>query len=574
MSDEAKGPLIQINREARPEGDLTAGRLLFLLFPFLAAGLATAVMAVAAAILDFYPEQMLMAAAGIIGLLSIPAVAFLYRQRMERTAAQRALSNVQARVGGIVESAMDAIITVDDEQRIVQFNAAAERAFRWPRGAVVGQPLEVLIPERYRAAHAAHVRHFGETAVTSRGMGRQTVLYGLRADGEEFPIEASISQHVEDGRKLYTVILRDITRRVRNEEMLARSEARLRGILDSAMDAIITVDERQHIVLFNAAAEEVFRCPRDEAVGAPLDWFIPDRFRREHRQLVREFGSTGAASRRMGHARVVMGLRRNGEEFPIEASISQTTEGGQQFYTVILRDVTQRIRAEEALRRSRQEIHDLALTASSAREQEKSRIARELHDELGQALTALKIDVSWLREHLGNPQPEVAQKLASMQVLLDGTVAAARRISSDLRPLMLDDLGLLAACDWLVHNFSNRTGVACELVIGSGDLDLPDPHATAIFRVLQESLTNVAKHSDATQVEVTLERDSSSILLTVQDNGRGFSTGDPRKPGSYGLVGLRERAILLGGEVEIESTPGRGTRIEMRLPAPETEVVA
>src|SRR5207253_10262765 len=121
---------------------------------------------------------------------------------------------------------------------------------------------------------------------TSRGMGAQTVLYGVRADGEEFPIEASISQHTEAGRKIFTVILRDVTERVRADAMLARSEARLRGILDSAMDAIITVDESQHVLFFNAAAETVFGCPRDEAIGAPHAWFIPERFRGPHGEHV------------------------------------------------------------------------------------------------------------------------------------------------------------------------------------------------------------------------------------------------------------------------------------------------
>jgi signal transduction histidine kinase len=224
------------------------------------------------------------------------------------------------------------------------------------------------------------------------------------------------------------------------------------------------------------------------------------------------------------------------------------------------------VRAERALRESREEIRQLALTASTVREQEKSRIARELHDELGQALTALKIDVGWLRENLADPGETVPRKLASMQLLLDGTVAAARRISADLRPLMLDDLGLVAACEWLVHNFTQRTGTACELVLSGGELDLPDPGATAVFRVLQETLTNIAKHAEATQVEVSLERGADSVVLTVRDNGKGFESAAPRKPGSYGLLGLKERAYLLGGKVRVETAPGQGTYIEMSLP--------
>jgi PAS domain S-box-containing protein len=574
MKGDEGSQLTEVNREPDPDPGMTSGRLLVFLLPVLAAGAATTLVAIGAALAGWQREAMLITAAVVGCGLVFPTLAVVYREVADRRDTLRAVGNVQARVGGIVESAMDAVITIDELQRIVQFNAAAERVFRWPRGAVLGQRLDMLIPARLRAVHLQHIERFAQTAVTSRGMGRQAVLSGLRADGSEFPIEASISQHVEDEHKLFTVILRDVTERARSEEMLARSESRLRGILDSAMDAIITVDERQHIVLFNRAAEGVFRCSREEAVGAPLDWFIPERFRAGHRDLMRQFGAGGETSRRMGHARVVSGLRRNGEEFPIEASISQVEEHGQRFYTVILRDVTARARAEEALLRSKAEIQGLALVASTAREQEKSRIARELHDELGQALTALKIDVGWLRQHLGEPPPEVGRKLAAMQVLLDGTVAAARRISSDLRPLMLDDLGLTAAAEWLVHNFTNRTGLACDLALGAGDLDLPDPYATTVFRVLQECLTNVAKHAEASQVEVNLEREAGGVVLTVRDNGLGFVPEGPRSPNSYGIVGVRERAYLVGGEVAIESAPGRGTCVTLRVPLTTEAAVA
>jgi signal transduction histidine kinase len=178
----------------------------------------------------------------------------------------------------------------------------------------------------------------------------------------------------------------------------------------------------------------------------------------------------------------------------------------------------------------------------------------------------LKIDVAWMRENLPGVPEGAKHKLSSMQLLLDGTVAATRRISADLRPLVLDDLGLAAAADWLAQNFTNRTGVPCELALGAG-LELEEPYATTVFRVLQESLTNIAKHAEAKQVEVTLEKSGNVVTLSVRDDGRGFVTSDPRKPASYGLLGIKERAYLLGGAVLIESAPGRGTVLEMRLPA-------
>ena len=336
------------------------------------------------------------------------------------------------------------------------------------------------------------------------------------------------------------------------------------GILDSAMDAIITVDDQQTILMFNAAAEQVFGCARADAIGSHLDRFIPARFRGAHVAHMKGFGRTRDASRRMAGSRIVTGLRANGEEFPIDASISHIEVEGHQFYTVILRDVTQRLRAEEALRASREEIKELGLAANSVREQEKSRIARELHDELGQALTALKIDVVWLKQNLHAPSGDLAGKLTDMQLLVDGTVAATRRISADLRPLVLDDLGLAAAVEWLVQGFSSRTGIKCELAMGS-DVELGEPYATAFFRVLQESLTNIAKHAQAKQVEVTLERDGDEVALHVHDDGLGFAAGAPRRAGSFGIMGLRERAALLGGDMRIDSTPGQGTTVELWL---------
>jgi hypothetical protein len=464
---------------------------------------------------------------------------------------------------------MDPIITVDEAQGIVAFNAAAEQAFGRRRDEVTGQPLDMLIPERFRATHRADVDRFGHTGITSRRMGANAVLWALRAGGDEFPIEASISQHVDGRRKFYTVILRDVSERLRAATRLEQSEARLRGILDSAMDAIITVDEKEHIVLFNRAAEQVFGCPRDQAIGAPLSWFIPERFRAGHHEHIRRFGETGTSSRRMGALRIVTGLRRNGEEFPIDASISQISESGARFYTVILRDVTERVRGEEALKRSREELRELAQAANSVREQEKSRIARELHDELAQALTALKMDVNWIAERAADGNDVLEEKLAAMQSMLDDTVAATRRISADLRPLMLDDLGLVPAVEWLVQGFTERSGVACELKVDEAQLDLGEPHASAVFRILQESLTNVAKHAQASRVDMALAREDGAVTLSVSDNGRGFSPHDPRKPSSFGLMGLRERAYALGGEVRIDSAPGRGTRIDVRIPLAE-----
>lgn len=552
------------NGAARPT--LSPGRLLVIFAPLLVLIASTAVLAVTAWSIGWYRTEMLIAAEVTGAAAGALAMFLLYRQIRHRQAATVELQSVTARVSDIVESAMDAIITIDATQRVRVFNAAAEKVFGWPRDAVLGQPVDKLLPRRFHDKHREHIERFGQTGATARRMGGQTVLTGLRANGEEFPIEASISQHSEAGRKLFTVILRDISERIDAETLLARSEARLRGILDSAMDAIITVDGTQHIVLFNAAAEAMFGCSRDEALGAPLAWFIPERFRGVHTEHVRRFGAAGTASRRMGAQRIVTGLRRNGGEFPIDASISQLEEHGGKYYTVILRDVSERVRVEDALRRSQEELRELGAAAHAAREQEKSRIARELHDELAQSLTALQMDVAWCKERVPEGQPATSARLAGMETLLNETVAATRRIASDLRPLMLDDLGLLPAVEWLVESFTQRNGIPCELAVSNPELELPSAHATAVFRIVQESLANVGKHARASRVKVGIECNGSELTLSIRDDGAGFSLQNPRKPNAYGLLGLRERASLLGGKASITSAPGKGTHVEVRLP--------
>jgi two-component system sensor histidine kinase UhpB len=176
------------------------------------------------------------------------------------------------------------------------------------------------------------------------------------------------------------------------------------------------------------------------------------------------------------------------------------------------------------------------------------------------------MDVAWCKQKLPAGGDDFARRLDKMAGLLAGTVAATRRIAADLRPLLLDDLGLLPAVESLVENFIQRTGVPCELAVSNPGMQLPGAHSTAVFRVVQEALTNVAKHADAKHVEVAIEQSLTEVTVSIRDNGRGFSPQEPRKADSYGLVGVRERAYLIGGDATITSALGQGTSIELRLP--------
>ncbi len=346
----------------------------------------------------------------------------------------------------------------------------------------------------------------------------------------------------------------------------AGATALLAGILESAMDAIITVDALQRIVLFNDAAENIFGLSRDQALGSSLERLIPDRFKAAHRKHVQRFGDTGDTTRRMGAKLVLFGLRATGEEFPIDASISQVTVDGQKFFTVILRDVTERVQSDAAIARSHADLRGLSRAANEALESERRRVARELHDELGQQLTAMKIDMTELEHALAIERPELQTRCVHLRGLIDQTVASTRRIAADLRPLMLDDLGLGAALEWLAQNTSQRTGIGVRLAIDEALTEVPDPHASTIFRIVQESLTNVARHASASKVDIEVRSDNAHALVSVRDNGRGIAAGDQDKRGSFGLLGIKERARLLGGHASIENHPGGGAVVKAHLP--------
>jgi PAS domain S-box-containing protein len=268
---------------------------------------------------------------------------------LDRTDVERRLA--EGRFGQLIEHAPNGMVMVDQQGRIVLVNNQIEESFGYRRDELLGQPIEMLVPERFHAHHSSYRNAFiADPSARPMRAGRD--LLGLRRDGTEFPVEIALNPiQTEQGVMVLGTIV-DITERKRAEETLHRNQAQLSGIIGSAMDAIVTVDGEQRIVLFNAAAESMFQCRSEDAVGQSLDRFIPERLRGPHRRHIEGFGQTNVTRRRMGSLGAIFGLRSNGEEFPIEASISQLESEGQKFYTVILRDITDRKRTEDALHAS------------------------------------------------------------------------------------------------------------------------------------------------------------------------------------------------------------------------------
>ncbi|MEB0139349.1 MULTISPECIES: MASE3 domain-containing protein [unclassified Undibacterium] len=368
--------------------------------------------------------------------------------------------------------------------------------------------------------------------------------------------------------KPYASLAQTTARLANSARELSLQRERLSRMIDTAIDGIITVDDQQNIVLVNPAAAFIFGYTVEALTGSSLDRLIPPRHRHTHADHVQQFGAAGVTRRKMGtHFEdfYVTGCRADGKEFPLEASIAHQLEDGKRYYTVIFRDVSERKIAKEKMAAYHDQLSLLSSTLQTIREEERKHIARELHDDLGQLLAALRMDLSLLQRDQ-QLTSRSGQTIHSMDQLILTAITTLRRIATDLRPRALDEGGLYFALQSLRKDFTQRHGIECELIADEEQLTLDDAHSTAIFRIVQESLTNVVRHAMASEVRIEFERTPSKLEFSISDNGKGIDEGDMRKTQSFGLVGMRERVKAMQGEFQINSRGSDGTSLRISLP--------
>lgn len=466
--------------------------------------------------------------------------------------------------GSAVHAALEAILTVDEKQRIVMINPAALRMFGCTAAEAIGSKLSRFIPARHRAAHENHVRRFDASGVFELSMGSQTRIVGLRANGEEFPAEATVSSVDVAGefgpRRYFTALLRDVSNEQGLKVEIDALNRRMRAVLELAPIAIWFTDG-DRIVFANRACATLFGTTDSATlIGRSIYSLFGPASQSTLRQTVVQALTTDTPIPVTGE-RIV---RLDGAMRDVEIAVAALPDHGQTALQMVITDITERAREHEELERSRRELRRLSAGLIDAREEERRRIARELHDELGQRLTALKMELSSLAtpERYGAPD----KRVAAMLEMVDDTVASVRRIATDLRPMMLDDLGLNAAIEWLARDSARRMGIEISLELGDADPPISAAATIAVYRMVQEALTNIARHAKASAVHVQLRCEPDELLLVVRDDGIGFDEQAMHREGSHGLMGIRERARLLGGHLEIGNAPGGGGRIAVRLP--------
>ena len=282
--------------------------------------------------------------------------------------------------------------------------------------------------------------------------------------------------------------------------------------------------------------------------------------------------------RRMEHERKITGQesawkRQNGKYiFVLESARAVYDENGNLlYYEGLAEDITERKQFEEELKSSREKLRNLSMYLQSAKEKERIMIAREIHDELGQILTALKMDLSWLGDKLPEDQEPLLEKMNSMLKLLNNAIHSVKRICTELRPSILDDLGFIAALEWQAEEFQKRTDIRCELTVNTRSIILNQDYSIALFRIFQESLTNIARHAGATKVKITLKKDSCQLVLNMSDNGKGITEKQISNPDSFGLIGMQERVYFMQGEFKIIGRRNKGTTVIIRIPLTKME---
>jgi PAS domain S-box-containing protein len=347
--------------------------------------------------------------------------------------------------------------------------------------------------------------------------------------------------------------------------LISRREEQLRfqaAVLENVGDVVVATDRDGCIIYWNKGASAVFGYSADEMLGEPPRGFLPPPAAVADRPDARPTGPP--------HPSEWQAKRKDGTPVWLDWKIATMHDAAGEAIGLVAagKDVTERKRVEAELAQYRGQLRALAARIESAREDERTRIARELHDELGQALTVLKLDLGWLAANIPK-RTALARKIRDMAEILEQTLDALRRLAGELRPPALDQLGLRAAIRVLAQEFEARTGVCCRVEVATENGTLDERLAAAVYRILQEAITNVARHARATQVDILLGVTPRDLALEVRDNGRGITERELADRASLGLLGMRERAQSWGGEVAITGTPGEGTRVHVTIPLGE-----
>jgi PAS domain S-box-containing protein len=455
----------------------------------------------------------------------------------------------------------EAVIATDSRARVTFLNPVAAALTGWlpdeAQNQPVGDVFKIINEKSGMSADDEVLQVLEERRILT--VAHNVAL--ITRDGREISVEHSAAPILAGEEKVIGVVLvfRDVSER-RQEQIETAEQA---ALLELTQDSVFVMDMEGTVLFWSRGAEAMLGYSKSEAAGTISHDLLRTDFPQSLAEIKEEL-------LRAGHWEGdLMMTAQDGRRIVVSSrwALQWGKRDQAPRVLVINSDITERKLGEESLVLQREQLRALAERLQWVREDDRKRVARDLHDQIGQILTAIKMDMTWMTRHLPESEDAVLARLKeSIQLINDG-VKAVRTICSGLRPGVLDDLGLAAAIEWQASEFASRNGILCQVSVPPVDLHLDGDRATATFRIFQECMTNVIRHAQAKSVRVALVQEEENILLVVEDDGIGFSESDLSNTlGSLGLLGMKERAQFCGGDVQISSFPGKGTTVTVRVP--------
>jgi PAS domain S-box-containing protein len=488
-----------------------------------------------------------------------PSIFAFLRDISARRAAEQALTESETLLRTVIETETECIKIIDPQGCLLQMNPAGLAMIGADSLAqVLGSKATSLISPQHRSAFDELHRRVlcGET--------RELVYEVVGLKGQRLWLETRAAPMLVNGEVMHLAVTRDVT-----ERKLSETALRVAAVAFESQEGMLITDSHGVIQRVNRAFTSSTGYTSEELVGK-----TPRLLQSGRHDPVFYRDMWNAIQRRGYWHGEIWDRRKNGEIYPKWLSISavRNSSGAVTHYVGSHHEITDRKNAEAALRKlnevlakSKQDLQELAARTEVRVEDERKHVAREIHDELGQVMTALRMNLSLARIRHGAQVPALADELLNMTQLVDRAIKGVRNVASNLRPAALN-MGLVPAVEWLCREFSQSSKVACAVHAPLAGIDLDEPRAVVIFRIVQESLTNVARYAQASQVSVTLGLRENELGVEVRDNGCGFDVAEAARKKSFGLLGMRERASALGGHVDVVSAPGQGTVIGVTIP--------
>lgn len=501
---------------------------------------------------------------GIIFLFCVFTIAYTSAIR-KKLSALESLYSKETHMTALVDNIVDAIITIDSKGIIQSFNPAAERLFDYKKEEALGQNVSILMPSPHQENHDEYLQNYHDTG-NPKIIGISRDLLARRKNGSLFPMNLSVAKMTFEDSHLFIGIIRDTTDKIINEQRLSLAlEIHNGGTWDWDL---ITSD-----LLFSPHWLKTYGYnPSDlEPHKSWLNLVHPDDL-----PMINALVQTHLDGKTTKYSCVYRIRHKSGEwrwSYDQGMVVSWDANGRPLRMVGIDTDITEVKQTEEELINSKNELRKLTRHVLNTQEEERRRICREIHDELGQALTVTKMSLAWITRKINPEQTEILDKIDALSKITDDTIMAMRRIASGLTPQILEDVGLKSAIESHLRQLGIQTGLKCVLTCNVTDeeIGLDRARSLALFRICQEALTNALRHARADSVFISLNKTDSAITLNIEDNGQGIKENMTAVPDckSLGIIGMKERAISLGGRIEIYGIPGKGTSVTVTLPVNE-----